>query len=163
MKKILLLLCLLPLLSTTSCNTDDDNTPHNPIDQLPPLTTTGENTFGCLINGEAFIVSNTSQQVAIYQQGQLQFGGNGITMILGDPLTVETLYDLNGQAEYLVDPNPQLGCHYEYEDAYDGYVIFSNIDTVNYIISGTFQFSSVNDDCETINITNGRFDLQYIP
>ena len=27
----------------------------NPIDDLPPVTTTGANTFGCLVNGELFI------------------------------------------------------------------------------------------------------------
>ena len=27
----------------------------NPIDQLPPETQTGANTFGCLINGEVFL------------------------------------------------------------------------------------------------------------
>lgn len=36
-----------------NCNNDDDsNKP--PIDQLPPMTTTGENTIGCLVNGEPF-------------------------------------------------------------------------------------------------------------
>ena len=50
MKSILYLLFSFLLLS---CG-DDDNNNTDPIDQLPPLTNTGENTFGCLIDGRAF-------------------------------------------------------------------------------------------------------------
>ncbi|WP_143064725.1 hypothetical protein [Hyunsoonleella jejuensis] len=49
-----LLMLSLMLLSTTSCK-DDDDTPTNPIDKLPPATQTGANTFGCLLDGEAFL------------------------------------------------------------------------------------------------------------
>jgi len=48
MKRILLL--LLTTFTLSCCNNDDDN-PQNPLDQLPPATQTGANTFGCLING----------------------------------------------------------------------------------------------------------------
>jgi hypothetical protein len=30
--------------------------PSNPIDQLPPATDTGANTFGCLVNGKAVVI-----------------------------------------------------------------------------------------------------------
>jgi hypothetical protein len=70
---------------------------------------------------------------------------------------------LDGRARYQVDTNPQLGCQYEFEDTYQGAIIFTKIDTVNFIISGTFEFSTVTENCENINITNGRFDLKYIP
>ncbi len=161
MKKLLLLFAIITTLSC--CKKDDDQVTQNPIDQLPALTQTGANTFGCLINGEPFVVTNTSDQVAIYQQGQLQFGAQGITIILGDQLEENINYSLVGQAEYLVNPNPQLGCHYEFENTYQGYLTFTKIDTENFILSGTFEFSTVNDDCENADITNGRFDLQYIP
>ncbi|WP_418602421.1 hypothetical protein [Hwangdonia sp.] len=71
MKKLLFVLSL--TLSLSCCNKDDN--PRNPIDQLPPATQTGENTFGCLVNGEPLVITNSREQVAIYQQGQLQFGG----------------------------------------------------------------------------------------
>ena len=160
MKKIILLIGI--LLTLNSCS-EKNETELTPLEQLPKTTQTGENTFGCLINGEAFVVSNTSQQVAIYQQGQLQFGADGISMILGDPLNINLIYDLVGKASYYVNANPQLGCHYEFNHSYQGKVIFSKIDRTNYIISGTFEFSTKKDDCEDIKITNGRFDLKYIP
>jgi len=57
----------------------------------------------------------------------------------------------------------QNSCLYDFDDTFEGYVNFSKIDKINYIVSGTFEFSTVTDDCETINITNGRFDMRYIP
>lgn len=160
MKKIILLIGI--LLTINSCSEKSENE-LTPLEQLPKATQTGENTFGCLINGEAFVVSNTSQQVAIYQQGQLQFGADGISMILGDPLNINLIYDLVGKASYYVNADPQLGCHYEFNHSYQGSVTFSKIDRTNYIISGTFEFSTNKDGCEDIKITNGRFDLKYIP
>ncbi|TYB78044.1 hypothetical protein ES676_02175 [Bizionia saleffrena] len=158
-----LLLAFAMLLIVSNCNKNDDDQPTNPIDQLPPATQTGANTFGFLVNGEPINVTNTSQQTAIYQGGLLQFGAGGIFMLVQEPFTINTQNDLTGKARYLIDPNPQLGCHYELEDSYEGSVVFSKIDTDNFIISGTFQFSSVNNDCENVDITSGRFDLQYIP
>ncbi|MFD2726605.1 hypothetical protein [Hyunsoonleella rubra] len=80
MKKITLMTALLLsafVLTTTCCNKDDDNST-DPIDQLPPATQTGENTFGYLVNGTPISITNTREQVAIYQQGQLQFGGGAL-------------------------------------------------------------------------------------
>lgn len=84
-------------------------------------------------------------------------------MIVSEPFSINSQIDLTAKARYFVDPNPQLGCHYELEDTYSGFVVFSKIDTENFIISGSFEFSSVNVNCENVDITNGRFDLQYIP
>jgi hypothetical protein len=137
---------------------DDNDTP-----QLPEATQTGKGTFACLINGEPYVITNTNQQVAIYQQGQLQFGGGGITMIFGNPLEINTNYILIGKSRYFVDPNPQLGCHYDFDNSYAGSVTFTKIDRTNYIISGTFEFSTQKGGCEDIKITQGLFDLKYIP
>ncbi|MFH6985926.1 hypothetical protein [Marinoscillum luteum] len=148
---------------------------HEPteLEKLPPLTTSGENTFGCLVNGVAFVVTNTSQQVAIFQQGQLQFGasmddGNlneSIYMILGDPLTENEIYyftESRNNSEYQGRDGSFI-CFYEFEDTYEGSLTFSRIDRTNFIISGTFEFSTVTADCDTVKITDGRFDMQYTP
>jgi len=52
MKKIILLLCILPTLIATSCDNDDDS---NRNDTLPPVTQSGANTVGCLVNGQVFL------------------------------------------------------------------------------------------------------------
>ena len=158
--KNLLFIFLLVLLG--SCGNDDD-TSKNPIDQLPPATQTGENTFGFLVNGKPVSITNSSKMTAIYQGGLLQFGGGGVFMLVPEPFTINTQNNLTGKARYLVDPNPELGCHYEFENTYEGTVTFTKIDTENFIISGTFEFSTVTEDCEDVKITNGRFDMWYIP
>ena len=170
--KNLTFLVLLILLS--SCKNDDDsNTPTNPIDQLPPATQTGENTFGCLINGEPFSITNSSQIGAVYQGGLLQFSATFEQGSSDESVAFNLINPLNENQVYEFDNNSYragysllsdgLICIYEFDDTLEGNMIFTNIDTVNFVISGTFEFSTVNDDCENINITNGRFDLQYIP
>lgn len=163
MKKLFYFLMILPLFSLTGCE-DDDNTPTNPIDQLPPATQTGANTFGCLINGEPLSITNSNLMTAIYQGGFVQFGGGGVYMRVLDPFTVNTFNDLTNRARYIIhqDNAPAL-CYYDFEDCFEGYVKFTKIDQTNYIISGTFEFSTVNEQCDTVRITNGRFDMRYIP
>lgn len=45
---------------TLSCCNNDDNTSQ---DQLPPITSTGANTAGCIINGKVLIPKNGSQAI----------------------------------------------------------------------------------------------------
>ncbi|MEQ8580527.1 MAG: DUF6252 family protein [Marinoscillum sp.] len=149
---------------------------HEPteLEKLPPLTTTGENTFGCLVNGGAFVVTNTSRMSAIYQGGVVQFGAEqeksnitkSIRLILDDPLLENTNYQLgvtsNFRSRYRTRMDPPI-CYYEYENTYEGFVEFTNINKSDFTISGTFEFSTVTADCDTVKITDGRFDMQYIP
>lgn len=76
MKKLFFYLLFIPLLSLSDC--EDDPAPKDPIDQLPPETQTGANTFGCLINGVPMSITNSLNMTAIYQGGGVQFGGGGI-------------------------------------------------------------------------------------
>lgn len=162
-----LLMLSLMLLSITSCK-DDDDTPIDPINQLPQPTQTGENTFGYLVNGEAIDVSNTRKITAIYQQNQLQLGGGltnnniDIDMFVGGPLEENISYSLVRLSKY-TDFNIIDNCRYDIEDAYQGSIIFSNVDNQNFILSGTFEFSTVTDGCKDIKITEGRFDVKYTP
>ncbi|WP_372746855.1 lipoprotein, partial [Lutibacter sp.] len=76
MKKLVLILTITILL--TACNKDNDSIA--PIDQLPEATQTGENTFGCLLNGEAFLPSggvNPLDCVYEYYDGSYHFALQG--------------------------------------------------------------------------------------
>ena len=108
MKNIILI--LITTFTLSCCNKEDDN-PQNPIDQLPLATQTGANTFGCLINGEPFVVTNTSLQTAIYQDGGLLIGGqkninNNLTQVsmfiseanIGAIIAENNLYVLNSNS-----------------------------------------------------------------
>ncbi|WP_426431528.1 hypothetical protein ACPX19_03570 [Winogradskyella sp. HB-48] len=170
MKKILLSLFILSLLSTTSCNNDDDNGSNDPIDQLPPPTQTGENTIGYLFNGIPVSITNSSEIGAFYQQLQLQIGADfdddneslSISLLANGPLIIDTEYSLINNS-FVVYWGDSVNCFYDIDDTYQGSMIITYFDDINYIISGTFEFSTVTDDCEIINITEGRFDVQYAP
>jgi len=46
------------------------------------------------------------------------------------------------------------------EDKYVGEFTITKLDTVNYIISGTFWFDAVSEDGEVVEIREGRFDIK---
>jgi predicted small secreted protein len=175
MKKIILLIGI--LLTINSCSEKNENE-LTPLEQLPEATQTGENTFGCLINGEAFVVRNTSKQVAIYQGGGLSISGaldiNSLTRevsfflsesSIGENIKENQLYILNNstimKGQYYRE---DLNCFYYTNNMLVGSVKITKIDRINYIISGTFEFDAISDTCnDIVKITNGRFDLKYIP
>lgn len=47
------------LLLLCCCNNDDDGST-DPVDQLPPATQIGANTFGCFLDGEPFIPGDST-------------------------------------------------------------------------------------------------------
>ena len=58
MKNILIISTLLFVTFFLSCCNNDDDKPIAEIDKLPPATQTGANTFGCLLDGKAFLPGN---------------------------------------------------------------------------------------------------------
>lgn len=172
MKKLLII--FLAIVSN-SCDKSDD-TPQAPISQLPPATTTGANTFGFLLNGEPVVVRNTSNQVAIYQNGLMQISAEfdientdkGLSMWIERPIVSGTWYDFNSNVmntAYYRDI--QSSCFlYQTTDPSSGRIIFDLIDEQRFIVSGKFEFTAVINEgqcSETVSITSGRFDMQYIP
>ena len=160
-------------ISFLSCD-DDDKKTTNPIDQLPPITQTGKNTFGCLINGEPFNVRNTSLQTAIYQGGILQIGAyietnskdQGIIIWLDREIEVGETYVLNENVSSIGFFKDYIsGCvDFQTFSPNSGTITIKSFDQNNFTISGTFEFKLFSNNCqENINITSGRFDLQYIP
>ena len=54
-------------------------------------------------------------------------------------------------------------CEFNYEENYRGSITFRSIDRKNYILSGIFEFFTATEGCDTIQITDDRFDVQYNP
>jgi hypothetical protein len=42
-----------------------------------------------------------------------------------------------------------------------GAITIVKLDKVNHIISGTFNATLIKPDCDTVKITEGRFDMKY--
>lgn len=165
-----LLFLLITTLFLNSCDLlNDDDTP-----ELPDITQNGANTFGFKVNGEIVNITNTSNQVAIYQGGVLQLGGgidvsnNDIRVMIriNNPIQVGIAYDLTQISDYraiFIKRNASNNCYYDYSNTLNGSFSITKLDQSNFIISGTFSFSTKIDGCEKVNITEGRFDLKYIP
>lgn len=180
MKNVLKYLILSLVL--VSCN-DDDTV--DPINQLPPPTTTGENTIGCLVNGEPFTDSGVMNNFYQFVDGEYVLGinweqsKNGISR--NGRIGIRYLEIVTNQ-NYILDKNllfdgdveggfgtytfsvnyVQGGDEFLTNVNYSGYINFSKFDTENNIMSGTFQFEAEEiNSGEIITITDGRFDLTF--
>jgi hypothetical protein len=169
-------LLLLFLASCEGCKTDEPK-PKTELEKLPPATQVGKNTFGCLVNGKAWVPATSIDAGATYQLGILSVSGavygpsQYLSMAVlekyyGGFLTTTT-YPLNKFPDSFADAAFQIsgnsGCQYEPQNCLSGQMTLTKIDKIKYIISGVFEFTTVTDGCDTLKITNGRFDLEYIP
>jgi len=148
--------------------------PDNPFG-LPNATQTGAKIFAYLKNG--------MPQIA--KQGIYTMGGGvdndtlGVTGSAGDNTYFERItINIRGgiqESTYQVD-NPAPGFRTIWistnkdcfgvgnvQNVYSttGKVVLTKIDKVNKIISGTFNCKIPIPNCDTLNITEGRFDIKY--
>lgn len=170
-------MCLLIL--GFSCN-NDDNTPENPVDAPPPATQTGEQTFGCLIDGKPFFPDKFGggRPTAFYQISE-----GGYTSVIrtsrrndepSKSISIgaldiegfsETTYQLKSEVSgnlyglYLLDGGIVLDS--PTTDLSPGTLTITRFDDQEHIISGTFEFTVQDEDGIQIKITDGRFDLNY--
>ena len=157
-----------------------------PVDQLsllPPATQTGANTFGCLVNGKAFLPRSGSSLIVrknfactysytengyVFNVGASRDLGGGSSDDVGiatDSLKIgegETLsltkYFTPGQAFGAYDLNLSS---YTTNANTTGQLTITHLDTVKHIVSGIFQFKAVSKGGDTVKVTNGRFDVHY--
>ncbi len=188
MKRLLSFLTVLLLficLSSSSCKKDKSK---SPVDQLPPETQTGANTFGCLVDGKAFKPAGsalsgpnlacTYQYIYLGSSSGYVFGLHadnkkdpcdisGIGLGIDSSLVIEGNYILKnakkGQfgADFIVNKcfNPLI--IYSTSDIVTGLLTIKKMDTINQIVSGTFWFDAVNDNGDIVKVTDGRFDVRF--
>ena len=182
MKQFLLLATSFILISS-SCK---KNKSDNPIDQLPPETQTGTNTFACLIDGKVFIPKGNPLggpiKKASYQflNGGFYFGISGIdksnpedvtdagiradSVILGVGSFSLSKYGTKGFLGGGVGFNKilQLRVDYFTNEIQVGQLTIKKFDTINQIVAGTFWFDAKNSSGQIIQIREGRFDMPYV-
>jgi hypothetical protein len=168
MKKLLITLCLL---AVNACSNNDDK-PVNPVDTLPPITQTGEDTFACLINRKPFFSSYkrratySGNSISISGSRQDDMGLRSVS-IQGFNLEIieEGLYVLELEKSgsffgiYLVDGGLTLDIGTS--DNLPGTLAITRFDLDEFIVSGTFEFTVVDDEGNKYEITDGRFDLKF--
>ena len=57
--------------------------------------------------------------------------------------------------------NVTLATYHTADISFTGQLFVRKLDEINQIISGTFWFKAVNSAGDTINVTDGRFDVRY--
>ncbi|MBD3748437.1 MAG: hypothetical protein IE931_02975 [Sphingobacteriales bacterium] len=160
------------------------------IDALPPATQEGKETFGCLVNGEAFtpkgsnlggpilssyyqyLNSSTAQGYFFNVSAIKKNGGNNGTEGLSFgtislPIQQGKTYVLgnnivgNATARYGITININSNDFVTTKD-YIGELYISKFDEINQIVSGTFWFDAVNDKADKVEVREGRFDVHYV-
>ncbi|MBC6992035.1 hypothetical protein [Hymenobacter sp. BT491] len=165
-----------PLLLGTQCHQPQDPMP---VYQLPPATQTGANTFGCLVNGKAFIPNGSDGNrgapfTVVYEpsyQGALVIRAFRYTK-KSDQSTRQDLVigvdGVQGPGRYPLNRRYQEGtfsangapCDFYAGDAHyrTGELVITYLNKPAGIIAGTFHFTLYQPGCDSLIVTEGRFD-----
>ena len=176
--RLLLLLFTSFLFLAAACTKADDDTPTTPLDELPPATQVGANTFGCLIDGVPFQNRGGGNFIQNISGSYVPLPDNRFTCIAYDyenllatrlinvvfkvdnvaigvnkprfdkPVAIK--HTDNAETNYYTDST----AYYRYEVTY--------FDSELNIASGLIEATAVSSDKrDTIRITDGRFDVIY--
>jgi hypothetical protein len=173
--KALPLICLFSLvLFYDSCDPFESVTE----EKLPPITQEGKNTFGCLVNGKIWIpkgkVASTSNLDASYDPSYR--GGlfdvdayrttdsedSNIYLYMSG-VTTSGSYDLCCLEIGSVLFDYSLNCYFDRDASIyrAGELVITKFDLTKRIVSGTFGFKAYKPGCDTVKVTDGRFDMKF--
>ena len=138
---------------------------------------TGANTFGCLVNGEVWrpyvdVIGWGARLNVKHDRGwadcdQLYIGAKKITSNrnIHQEISINIWCPNLGQNKIstikgaFIDFNKSCGYRYHIDTLSPHFVNVTKLDTINFIASGTFEFTAIHYECQdTIRITEGRFD-----
>ena len=160
---------LLLIVSANSCEREDEST-------LPPETQEGKNTFGCYVNDTLFV------KVKRFSNPTLEAKYSHVIFI--EHFEKKKLHvrckSIHGFMDLIID-NPREGDNilsigsfifnnHEFASENSGQVYITKFDTINRIVSGTFEFTGRNaifhpDTIQyvgdlTAQVKKGRFDVK---
>ena len=167
------------------CKKTKTDIPLTELEKLPPITQTGANTFGCLVDGVAWLPNGNRPQnggpnIQVYVDPTFQGGRFSITgnkyneqnqyIGIGSfRCTTSGLYNFdssfNGLQFYRNIPNSNY-VDYSTNDFgiyKKGFINITKYDLSTGIFSGTFEgrlYKLNGSYGDTIKITNGRFDVK---
>ena len=157
--------------SFSSCQKEDLNI-------LPAESQSGKNTFGCYVDDQLFVrpYPNLSWVSAFYDRETKSVTINSTSKELGTIYIYLTELQINkknnvNQAGYTYHSKPVALSNghtqyylYTYSNTDIQSVYLTKFDTINKIISGTFdlKLKSEDDSTKAVKLTQGRFDLNLI-
>jgi len=169
MKKVLI--AALAILSFAACN--------KTVQELPPATQTGANTFGASVDGNFWIpksfgpiVGNDILQVRIIAGQDFYINARNYAAsptetefeIFLQGVTAPGTYQLAAPGNYAYYVKRKLTPIDEWKTTatYTGTVTITKVDLVERILAGTFQFTAANidDASRQLTVTEGRFDIK---
>ncbi len=183
MKPVLIIFFI--LVSVTACK-KHYITPVNQLSLLPQATQTGARTFGCLINGQAFVPENQSFFEGPLLQCDYEYVGGGYYFevkcsnkysdgsIKNIYIGTDSLTISEGESLKLTGSSKKgfAGASYNYFNSsgnfyygtsptLTGLLTITKLDSIKQIVAGTFYFNVLNNTGDTVKITDGRFDMPY--
>ena len=175
--KNLIIITMLMLLCAAGCKKEKIAE----IDKLPAATQTGVNTFGCLVNGKAWVAQTDCKflcdaPLKLYYDAN--GGGNVFVSALSESIKERMSFAIDStntkvDFDYAILGSSHMGFTYSDEKltsncrflfstdsttSTSGNVTLTRYDLQNGIISGTFNFTLIKASFSTIRITDGRFD-----
>lgn len=169
-------LLLLTAITLIGCSKDDKQS-QDPLSQLPPATQIGANTFGCLLDGEAFIPRGGQNPLdCVYQL----INGERFFNVQGNKEDTDfnlIRISLSTKAKELEEGETYLLIENEVGNAYarysyntnatftsqtnSGTLTITKLDLDNQIVSGIFSFDIIDFEGNLRQIRNGRFDMRF--
>jgi hypothetical protein len=157
-------------------------------DPLPEATQGGKQTFGCRVNGKAFVPDggtgwNATKPIVLYNSDRRADDGSIVRILYieatsrtGESIVVvitepyETGIRLINKTFTPLSWSPIPGNQALYSGAggsfvtgpnHPGLITLTRADTVARILSGTFEFKAMNPKTgEVVEVTDGRFDVR---
>lgn len=168
---------IIMLFSFAQCKKDKEQ------DKLPPATQIGANTFGCLVNGKVYIPKGYSGTGTPNPRVIYDIGINGYPYLQILAKQFDNINDQIGNFSLNIDSITGTGTYLIFtikkQIGFGSYIIpgcgilpdddqtfktgkifLLKYDLNNRIISGTFFMKIKPANCDTLNITEGRFDFK---
>ena len=179
MNKLVPWLALALLTQASGCKKKDPtpDPPATPLSQLPPETQTGQHTFGCLVNGQAWTPAGNPFGGPLFSAGyynhNLYLTANRAIAVDGSNSTQRIQIEIDSidlvgvyllsQSSYrsaeLSDREKQ--CVFITDKTHPARVEITRLDLVNRIVSGRFSFTLEMAGCGKVTVTDGRFDSRF--
>ncbi len=149
-------------------------------DKLPPLTSEGKQSFGCLMNGKAWPDSyNIDFGSSGYANGDFELYFRILDQVTGnikEDISIGIRDQIFGSGHYIIpyshnlmETNINASYHKTGYTSYvtpGGYadITIIKLDTINHIMAGTFDFLLYSPtNIVPLQVTKGRFDFKYLP